>query len=99
MERTIMKINIKRVSLTLAIFVDILMLVVGLSRLIWPDYAQGFVEVMASLYPGYTGAATVSQTIIGSLYGAVDGAICGAVFGCLYNCCSVAGPSSNSSVT
>ena len=99
MEGTIMRIEIKRVSLALAVFVDILMLLVGLSRLIWPDYAQGFVEVMASLYPGYTGAATVSQAIIGSLYGALDGAISGAVFGWLYNCCSVTVPSSTSSAS
>ena len=83
-----MRINVKRVSLTLAMFIAILMFVVGLARLVWPDYGQTFAEVMASLYPGYTGAVTFKQAIIGALYGALDGAIGGAVFGWLYNCCS-----------
>ena len=83
-----MRINVKRVSLTLAMFVAILMFVVGLVRLVSPDYGQAFVEVMASLYPGYTGPATFGQVIIGALYGALDGAIGGAVFGWFYNCCS-----------
>ena len=83
-----MKINVKGVSLTLAMFVAILMFVIGLVRLVSPDYGQAFVEVMASLYPGYTGPATFGQVIIGALYGALDGAIGGAVFGWLYNCCS-----------
>ena len=83
-----MKLNVKKVSLTLAMFVDILMLIVGLVRLFWPDYGQAFVVMMASLYPGYSGAATFGQVIIGALYDALDGAIGGAVFAWLYNCCS-----------
>jgi len=50
-----MRINVKSVSLTLAMFVAILMFVVGLVRLVSPDYGQAFVEVMASLFPGYIG--------------------------------------------
>ena len=83
-----MRINIKRASLTFGMFMAILMFVVGLARLVAPDYGQAFVEVMASLYPGYTGTATFGQVIIGALYGALDGAIGGAVFGWLYNCYS-----------
>lgn len=83
-----MRINVQKVLLTLAMFVAISMFVVGLARLVSPDYGQAFTEVMASLYPGYTGAATFGQVIIGALYGALDGAIGGAVFGWLYNCCS-----------
>ena len=91
-----MRINVKSVSLTLAMFVAMLMLVVGLVRLVSPDYGQAFVEVMASLFPGYTGHATFGQVIIGALYGALDGAIGGAVFGWLYNCCSERRSSSSS---
>lgn len=83
-----MRVNIKTMAGTLAAFVAILMFVVGLARLVSPEYGQTFVEVMDSLYPGYTGAATFTQLIYGSLYGALDGAIGGAVLGWLYNCCS-----------
>jgi membrane associated rhomboid family serine protease len=72
------------------------MFVVGLARLISPDYGQAFAEAMASLYPGYSGAATFGQMIIGALYGALDGAIGGAVFGWLYNWCSERRSSSSS---
>ncbi len=41
---------------------------------------------MASIYPGYTAAASFGQVILGTLYGLVDGAICGAIFAWLYNC-------------
>ncbi len=83
-----MRINVKRVSLVLAIFIAVYMFVVGMVRLVLPDYGQAFAVVMASLYPGYSGSATFGQAIIGALYGALDGAIGGAVFGGLYNCCS-----------
>ena len=83
-----MKINVKRVSLALALFVAAYMFVFGLVRLGWPDYGQAFVAVIASLYPGYCGSATFGQAIIGALYGALDGAIAGAAFAWLYNCCS-----------
>jgi len=83
-----MRISTRTVSLTFAMFVAILMIVVGLARLVSEDYGQAFVEVMASLYPGYTGTANLPQVIIGALYGALDGAAGGAVLSWLYNQCS-----------
>ena len=83
-----MRIDLKRISLALAMLVAVYMFVFGLVRLGLPNYGHAFVVVMASLYPGYSGSATFGQAIIGALYGALDGAIGGAVFGWLYNCCS-----------
>jgi hypothetical protein len=83
-----MSIRIRTVSLTFAMFVSILMIVVGLARLVSEDYGQAFVDVMASLYPGYTGTANFPQVIIGALYGALDGAVVGTVLSWLYNQCS-----------
>lgn len=77
-------------------FWAVIMFVIGIARLISPDYGQAFAEVVASLYPGYSGAATFGQMIIGTLYGALDGAIAGALFGWLYNCCSERSGSSSS---
>ena len=88
--------NIKKVSLTVAMFVATLIFVVGLARLVSPEYGQAFVEVIASLYPGYSGAATFGQAIIGAMYGALDGGISGALFGWLYNCCSACWSSTSS---
>ena len=83
-----MRLSVKKVSFIVAMFFACTMFVVGLARLVSPDYGQAFAELMASLYPGYTGAATFGEMMVGSLYGALDGAIAGAVFSWLYNCCS-----------
>ena len=83
-----MRLSVKSVSLTVAVFWAIVMFVVGLVRLVRPDYGQAFVEVMVSIYPGYAGSATFGQMICGTLFGALDGAVGGALFAGLYNCCS-----------
>ena len=48
-------------------------------------YGQAFLDVMASVYPGYETTPTVGQVIIGTLYGLLDGALGGAAFAWLYN--------------
>ncbi len=81
-----MKLDVKTVAVVLALSWGILgMFLTGLANLIWPGYGQAFLEVMASLYPGYRATASLGQVIIGTLYGVVDGAVAGAVFAWLYN--------------
>jgi hypothetical protein len=41
--------------------------------------------LIASIYPGYSGASSLGQVVIGTLYGLVDGTIGGAVFAWVYN--------------
>jgi hypothetical protein len=60
------------------------MLVLGIANLIWPGYAVGFLELMASIYPGYEPAG-FGSVIVGTLYGLVDGWIGGLIFAWLYN--------------
>ena len=48
-------------------------------------YAEAFIDVMASVYPGLTSDPGVSSVIVGTLYGALDGAIAGAIVAWLYN--------------
>ena len=84
-----MKLDVKAVAVVLALAWGILgMFVTGLANLIWPGYGQAFLDVMASLYPGYTATASFGQVIIGVLYGILDGAVAGAVFAWLYNFCA-----------
>ena len=81
-----MKLDVKTVAVVLALAWGTLgMFVTGLANLIWPGYGQAFLDVMASLYPGYTATASFGQVIIGALYGILDGAVAGAVFAWLYN--------------
>ena len=80
-----MKFNIKALAFTVGLIWGGAMLLVTLANLIWPGYGQTFLEVIASIYPGFTPGAGISSVIVGTIYGLVDGAIGGAIFGWLYN--------------
>lgn len=81
-----MKLDIIGMAVTVGLVWGILaMFLTGVANLIWPGYGQGFLEVMASVYPGYTASASFGQVILGTLYGLVDGAVAGAVLAWLYN--------------
>ena len=82
-----MKLNVKAMAISAALIWGVLaMFLIGLSNLIWSGYAQAFLDLMASVYPGYKATASFQQVIIGMLYGVLDGAICGMLFAWLYNC-------------
>ena len=80
-----MKFNIGALALAIGVFWGGAILLTGVANLIWPGYGQAFLQLIASMYPGYSGGATIGQVVIGTLYGLVDGAIGGAVFAWLYN--------------
>lgn len=80
-----MKFNIKALALGCAILWGGAVLAVLLVNLACTGYAQNFLELMASIYPGYHANHSVGQLVIGTLYAASDGLIGGAVFGWLYN--------------
>ena len=81
-----MKLDIKAMALTLALAWGAFgMFLTGLGNLISPGYGQAFLDVMASVYPGYTAEPNFGQAVIGGLYGALDGAVGGAVLAWLYN--------------
>lgn len=81
-----MKLNVKAFAIAAALIWGILiMLLTGIANLIWPSYGHDFLQVMASVYPGYHAAHSFAQVIVGALYGLVDGAGCGAVVARLYN--------------
>ncbi len=81
-----MKLDIKAMAITLGLVWGILaMLLTGVANLVWPPYGEAFLALMASIYPGYTAAASLAQVVLGTLYGLVDGAIAGAVLAWVYN--------------
>jgi hypothetical protein len=80
-----MKLNLKALSVALALFWAGVVFMVGLANLIWPTYGRAFLEMLASIYPGYHASGTFGDVISGSLYALVDGAIVGLIFGWLYN--------------
>jgi hypothetical protein len=80
-----MKFNIKALALACAILWGGAVLAVLLANLVCTTYGQNFLEMMASIYPGYHANHTAVQAVIGTLYAAADGLIGGAVVGWLYN--------------
>ena len=86
-----MRINVIAFSITAGLFWGGSIIITGLANLIWPPYGQAFLELAASIYPGYHASPAIGQIIIGTLYGFVDGAIAGFLFGWIYNlvfkCC------------
>jgi hypothetical protein len=80
-----MKLNLKAFALTAGILWGAAMFLTGLANLIWSGYGVAFLQLMASLYPGYHADGTFVDLIVGVLYALVDGAVAGFVFGWLYN--------------
>jgi hypothetical protein len=80
-----MKLNRNALAMTAGILWALVVLFVGVANLIWTDYGAAFLGIVASIYPGYDGAPTVSDVVVGTLYALVDGAVCGWVFAWLYN--------------
>jgi len=80
-----MKFNVGALAAAIGLFWGGSILLVGVSNLIWSGYGSAFLQLAASIYPGYKASATFGQVIIGTLYGLVDGAIGGAIFAWLYN--------------
>jgi len=89
-----MRFNVIALSATTALFWGAAILVVASANLIWPTYGRAFLELAASIYPGYHPSPAIGSIVTGTLYGLVDGAIAGALFGWLYNFLSRQLPSS-----
>jgi len=79
------RFHVTAFSLTAGFFWGGAILVVGAANLIWPNYGHAFLELAASIYPGYHPSSGIGSVITATLYGLVDGAIGGALFAWVYN--------------
>lgn len=80
-----MRLSVIALASTAGVFWGLAVLVVALANLIWPTYGRAFLDLAASIYPGYRPGAGFGSVITGTLYGLVDGACAGAIFAWLYN--------------
>ena len=80
-----MKLNLKGLSLAAGIMTAGAILLTGIANLVWHGYGSAFLQMMASVYPGYHASGTIGDLIVGTLYGFFDGLVFGLVFGWLYN--------------
>ena len=80
-----MKLNLKALAATTSILSCAAVFLVGVANLLWPPYGRNFLELLASLYPGYKAAGSLMDLIVGCLYALLDGLVFGLVIGWLYN--------------
>jgi hypothetical protein len=80
-----MKMSVKALAIAGGALWGGALLATGLINLKSSRYGKPFLELMASVYPGYHACRNVSDVLVGALYAAGDGALCGAAFGALYN--------------
>ena len=60
-------------------------LLIGLVNLSYADYGREFLELLASVYPGYTPDRTIESVIVVTGYALFDGAVTGWLLAWLYN--------------
>lgn len=57
----------------------------GLIHLAIPSYGTSFLEGVSSIYPGFHGARSLGDALVGAAYALIDGGLGGFIFGWLYN--------------
>jgi hypothetical protein len=80
-----MRLNIKAMAFGMGILWGGAVLIVGIANLIWSGYGMGFLQVLASIYPGYKASRSIGDMFAGVLYALVDGGLFGLVVAWLYN--------------
>jgi hypothetical protein len=87
-----MKLSLRAFSITAGILWGVAVLLVGLANHAWPPYGLAFLELTASIYPGYVVSEQIASVFIGAGYALVDGLVGGFIFAGLYNllasCCN-----------
>jgi phosphotransferase system glucose/maltose/N-acetylglucosamine-specific IIC component len=84
-EEKTMRLSIRATAFAVGILSGIAVLLTGLANSIWPGYGKAFLQLLASIYPGYKASGSIGDLITGVLYALVDGGLCGLVFAWIYN--------------
>ena len=60
-----MKLNVKALAFVFALVWAGAIFVTGLVNLIWPGYGEAFLQMVGSIYPGYSGGTSFLQVLLG----------------------------------
>jgi hypothetical protein len=80
-----MRLSLKALTIVCGLLWGGAVLCVGLVHLASPSYGASFLDVVSSIYPGFHGARSIGDTLVGAAYGLIDGGLGGFFFGWLYN--------------
>jgi hypothetical protein len=80
-----MKLAMRPLAITCAIFGGLTALLLGLANMWWPPYGEAFLQVLSSIYPGYTPDGSFGSVLNVTFYAIVDCGMGGLIFAWLYN--------------
>lgn len=81
-----MKLDVIRLGCAVSAVWGLMVLFAGIANLISPGYAEGFLKVIDSIYPGYHyGQWGFGGVVVATLYAVLDGWIVGVLFALFYN--------------
>lgn len=80
-----MQLSIKAMTIVSGLLWGGGILCVSLFHLANPSYGGSFLEAISSVYPGFHGARSFADALVGGGYALIDGGIGGCVFAWLYN--------------
>lgn len=83
-----MKLSVPSLSTGAAVLWALGFMLVASANLIWPPYGRAFLDILSSVYPGYTPDGTPISFCVGVLYAFLDGAVGGALLALFYNACA-----------
>lgn len=79
------RLHVRALMFSFALLWGIAFFLTGLANMIWSGYAQEFLDIVASVYPGYDANGLFGDLVIGTVYALFDGAVGGLLFGWFYN--------------
>lgn len=80
-----MQISIKSFAIAFALIWGGGIACASLIHLAIPSYATVFLAFVSSIYPGFHGAQSFADALVGIAYGVLDGGFGGLIFAWLYN--------------
>ena len=80
-----MRMDVKAFAIAAGLFWAIAVLIIGSANLVWPTYGRAFLELLASMYPGYSPGAGIGSVLLATAYGVADGIGSGALIAWIYN--------------
>lgn len=80
-----MKLDIRAFTLTCGILWAATFLIVAVANQIWNGYGEAFLQLVASIYPGFHAGQSMADVVVGTVYALIDGIVGGFVFAWCYN--------------